>query len=66
MFLLGWLPRRRWLKAPALRRKDLPFLRGVSLRLLRWPTGLRLLMYLAPVSFLFFVLSIGLFFGILF
>ncbi|OQU82478.1 hypothetical protein SORBI_3006G247300 [Sorghum bicolor] len=49
MFLLGWLPRRRWLKAPALRRKGLPFLRRVSLRPLRWPTGLRLLMFLVLV-----------------
>jgi len=49
MFLLGWLLRRNWPKAPALRRKDLLFLRGVSLRLLRWQVGLRLLMFLVPV-----------------
>jgi len=34
----------------------------VSLRLLRWQVGLRLLMFLVPVSFFFFVQLIGLFF----
>jgi len=62
MFLLGWLPQRSWLKAPVLRRKGLLFLRGVNLRLLRWPAGLRLLMFLVPVSFFFFVQFFGLFF----
>jgi len=66
MFLLGWLLRRNWPKAPALRRKDLLFLRGVSLLLLLWQVGLRLLMFLVLVSFFFFVQLIDLFSGILF
>ena len=67
MFLLGWLLRRNWPKAPALRRKDLLFLRGVSLRLLRWQVGLRLLMFLVPVSLFFFCLIHWfVFFGFLF
>jgi hypothetical protein len=51
MFLLGLPPRRSWLKAPALRRKGLLFVRPAFLRRLRWPAGLRLLTLLVLVSF---------------